>query len=266
MGIQPYITPSVGAGVVGGEASGSLLLVALPAFSKPTLDVQPSTFTFKLEPPKIETSTPIMPSTLPDFTTTILGPPEKKTDFAELALPSMSGIVEPLTRQTLTLELAQKPSAKLLQTPDVFGDLAQPQLSKQGLFQAPTLETKTKPQMITPPIFQGITDLIYTQNLDIPTLTTPRTTPKVVPIPTFDIPNAPPPTPTLTIPTPSYTPTVPKLFDLPKLSAGGLGPREQSGMFYPFGRQKRKYPVMTGQQVAKFLFSGKTETKRRKKK
>jgi hypothetical protein len=58
----------------------------------------------------------------------------------------------------------------------------------------------------------------------------------------------------------------PKLFTLPKSGMGGLGPRESSSLLYPFGRQKRKYPVMTGQQVAKFLFSGKTETKRRKKK
>jgi len=58
----------------------------------------------------------------------------------------------------------------------------------------------------------------------------------------------------------------PKLFDLPKMGGGGTGPREPSSLLYPFGRQKRKYPVMTGQQVAKFLFSGKTETKRRKKK
>ncbi len=78
----------------------------------------------------------------------------------------------------------------------------------------------------------------------------------------------PSPTPTKSILVPPRMPPVvtPKLFTLPKSGMGGLGPREPSSLLYPFGRQKRKYPVMTGGEAAKFLFSGKMETKRRKKK
>jgi len=137
----------------------------------------------------------------------------------------------------------------------------QPQISlaSQRLFQTPTVETETqtKTKVINLPI-------IYDPlKLDEYTIQTPHITPI---IPLVFRQDYIPPTPRIVPDIPGTIPVPPKLFDLPKGGGGGLGPKQQDNIFYPFGRQKRKYPVMTGQQVAKFLFSGKNETKRRKKK
>lgn len=158
-----------------------------------------------------------------------------------------------LEKQVYQITQPQKPLvSNILTTPLLEGAVTQKQEQITPLLTLNLLQNLMPGGTVTP-------------RLDIPTLTTPGTTPKLI-IPTiFDVPNIPPGTSTTTIPTPPFTPP-PKLFTLPKSGLGGLGPREPASLLYPFGRQKRKYPVMTGGQVAKFLFSGKNETKRRKKK
>jgi hypothetical protein len=143
-------------------------------------------------------------------------------------------------------------------------------LQTQQLFEMEVLEskTKTKTASIAPPIFQGLVDLTYQETvpkLQPSLMGGERVSPALTPliISRLDVPT---PSPMKGLFAPSTPIVPPKLFTLPKSGLGGLGPREPLGMFYPFGRQKRKYPVMTGGQVAKFLFSGKSETKRRKKK